>query len=65
MSISAWFVGGVLGAKAGASAQWKEAATKYASVGRIFGAAFAGSGSKLLRFDAALLSTLAHADGAA
>ena len=42
MSISAWFVGGVLGAKAGASAQWKEAATKYASVGRIFGAAFAG-----------------------
>ena len=30
-----------------------------------FGAAFAGSGSKLLRFDAALLSTLAHADGAA
>ena len=42
MSIAAWFVGGVLGAQAGATAQWKEAGAKYASLGRIFGAAFVG-----------------------
>ena len=38
----AWFIGGAVGAHAGASAKWKDATTKYTELGRIAGAAFVG-----------------------